>query len=112
MSGPSALSEAVFAPLRLDRRVRGAWVRWGSQATDRLAYPPRAEPPDDLPWVSVRHARLGGLRVALTVRCPGSRERGDAPPGCVWVSRQTSHGSSRELTVMVAYRDPGAIATR
>lgn len=107
MSGPAALSEAVFAPLQLDPRVRGAWVRWGSHAADELTHPPGVKAPDDLPWVAVRHARWGTLRVAWTSRCPGGDE-----DGCVWLARRASHGASRELRVMVAYRDSGALATR
>jgi hypothetical protein len=109
LRGRGALTEATFAPLRGDRSVLAAFVSDRSHGAPVLiSWPEASELPAVLPWVAVRHAELGTLRVASFGTCP-LRVRGASTHagGCVIIEKppRTAPGTAR--TVTVAFRTGG-----
>ncbi|MDD9937040.1 MAG: hypothetical protein OXT09_25745 [Myxococcales bacterium] len=97
-----AIGETIFAPVRNDRRVLAAWVTRGGSRGRTYTLPDAVVVPEPTPWVSLRTAELGPLRVWAPERCPIDlprwwRGETDAHP-CVLLQREKG-----ELTVTVAF---------
>lgn len=91
--GDAALREALFAPLRRKGAAARAWVVLpGSREVLRLGERDPATPPD-VDWTTVRHPRLGPVRVA-------SWTGGDCARGCVLISRRLPS----DAEIVVAFR--------
>lgn len=89
---PGELEETLFAPIRRDREVAGAWVvRGGGDRILSLSAP--AAPPS-VDWLRLRHERLGEVRV-------GRWEAGPCPDGCIVLARD---GPGEGERLVVAYR--------
>jgi hypothetical protein len=115
--GEDGFAEAVFAPIRHQPFVLGAWVQLEGARGRTVALPAGAAPPDAPAWVALRDPALGVLRVATQQPCalaPRSRARvrrsrrpEPDPPACVLISRRAP-AVPRAITVTVAFREPAA----
>lgn len=96
--GRAALEETLFAPVRRQAELVAAWVKRPEREPLYLGV--LDAPPEDASYRTVRHERLGELRVAR-VELPD--RLGDTPDRipCTLIVREQD-----DLTTAAAYREP------
>ena len=109
--GRGSLSEAVFAPIRRDWTVAGAWVEAARHPGRPLALVDNSRPPQSLRWRRLKDPGGGEFEVARMQGCP-TREPGSGralAPECVFVSRvlRPSQGEQTRVTVVFLPEHPG-----
>jgi hypothetical protein len=104
--GTEAFREAVFAPLRRDTSIRGAWIEMRTAKSPARMFSLSAEPdlPKRINWTTVRNRQLGEVQVSLSAPCPLDVRNEAKAVTCVLVSRKAS-SSKRDLRVTVAFSE-------
>ena len=106
LTGPNLVREATFSPIRNRQNVLAAQVSLAPERILPMTMPGEASFPENLPWVTVRHAQHGALQVVEQTNCdlglPGWWRRG-VSRACVMISRTTSVGVDDQLTVTMAF---------
>ena len=96
-----SFEETVFAPLRRDAQVCGAWVERKGSDPRTVSLPRTLALPADVHWVRLRDERVRGLRsgtAAFPARSAGQPER-----SCVLLSREDGGPDGVPIAVTVAY---------
>jgi hypothetical protein len=99
----ASLEETLFAPLRREDDVCGAWIeRAGTRPA--LAYGPLDAPPGEALWVRVRDEALGEVEVtAVKIRPEGSADDA-AGDRCVLVRRVRPGSDGVDVSVALGVR--------
>ncbi len=97
---PVSFEETVFAPLRRDPEVCGAWVERKGSDPRTVALPRTLARPADVHWVRLRDERVRDLRSG-TATLPGAPRTPDR--SCVLLSREDGGPDGVPIVVTVAY---------
>ena len=100
-----AREETIFAPIRMDNAVVGAWVEHAANS-EAWQLNDVALPAGELDWVPLRDERLGKIRVATSrMSRPGAEQ--DRTSSCVLIERTASVSPNHLVRVVAAYALPG-----
>jgi hypothetical protein len=96
------LEETLFAPLRREDDVHGAWIARGNART--LVYGPREAPPSEAIWVRVRDGTLGEVDVTAAKLPPLEGEAEGHADRCTLVRRVQPGSDGVDVSVVLAIR--------